>query len=129
MYAKSTYVYSSIFFIPDYTVGTGFTPVQPCSKNRSQFVDYTTGRDFHPAPEDESFLNLYIVYLNFHKLQVFSSNWCYFFTVAQPYVQVVLLHAVLRNAILQIVNHLQIRIQIFHALIFLLDVQYFQTYS
>ncbi len=39
---------------PDFTVGTGITPVRLIVAN--QFVDYTTGRELHPAPEDESCL-------------------------------------------------------------------------
>ncbi len=36
----------TLFFShPDFTVGLGITPSQPLS----QFVDYTTGREFHPA--------------------------------------------------------------------------------
>jgi len=34
-----------IFSHPDFTVGLGITPSQP----RERFVDYTTGREFHPA--------------------------------------------------------------------------------
>jgi len=49
MYTKSTYVLSSIFFIPDYTVGTGFSPVQPYSiRNTVRGLYHRSG--FTPCP-------------------------------------------------------------------------------
>ena len=35
---------SNIFFHPDYTVGTGITPV-----HAKWLADFTAGREFHPA--------------------------------------------------------------------------------
>ncbi len=45
---------------PDFTVGTGVTPVQPIEISSWTL---TTGRELHPAPEDESifFLTLLII--------------------------------------------------------------------
>jgi len=42
---QGTRAKSHIFFHPDYTVGLGVTPSQP----RERLVDYTTGRELHPA--------------------------------------------------------------------------------
>ncbi|OJG87474.1 hypothetical protein RV16_GL000621 [Enterococcus saccharolyticus] len=40
---------------PDYTVGIGISPIQPLIKSGSWTI--TTGRELHPAPEDEPLLN------------------------------------------------------------------------
>ncbi len=39
---------------PDYTVGIGFAPIQPLVISSSW--TFTTGRELHPAPEDEPLL-------------------------------------------------------------------------
>ena len=54
----TTTIQRSIFFHPDYTVGSGISPNQPCwtcAKQRSRTV--TAGREFHPA------LKIYFVLL------------------------------------------------------------------
>ena len=38
-------LWRSIFFHPDYTAGTGITPVQ------LSLADFTAGRESHPAPK------------------------------------------------------------------------------
>ena len=38
-----------IFFHPDYTVGTGVTPVQPRTKGGTQVADYAAGWDMLPT--------------------------------------------------------------------------------
>lgn len=65
---------SSIFFIPDYTVGTGITPVQ---QSAASLVDFTTGRDLHPAPEDESYyiLYLFLVHTYYTKFTTIVNIW------------------------------------------------------
>ena len=44
-----------VFSHPDYTVGTGITPVQPLI-NDKRVMDSTIGRDLHPTPKTFRFL-------------------------------------------------------------------------
>ncbi len=44
-----------IFFHPDFTVGTGITPVQP-AMNHCEVVDFHHRSGISPCPEDESYL-------------------------------------------------------------------------
>ena len=44
------YPWRSIFFHPDYTVGTGISPVQLA------LADFTAGRESHPAPKTVFYL-------------------------------------------------------------------------
>jgi len=44
-----------VFSHPDYTVGTGISPVQPFIKDK-RVMDFTIGRDLHPTPKTFRFL-------------------------------------------------------------------------
>ena len=51
---------SSVFYHPDYTVGSGITPDQPTRNGR--LMDYTIGREFHPAPKTIYTFNWILIY-------------------------------------------------------------------
>ena len=55
---------------PDYTVGIGISPIQLFLQNRSWTI--TTGREFHPAPEDEPYIILftYSLYISIQKRNI-----------------------------------------------------------
>lgn len=54
---------------PDYTVGIGISPIQLFFlQNRSWTI--TTGREFHPAPEDEP----YIIFVYIFIIHIYSKN-------------------------------------------------------
>lgn len=41
----------NIFYHPDFTVGTGISPVQSRFYLKTGVADFTAGREFHPAPK------------------------------------------------------------------------------
>lgn len=50
-YLKFNYSNKPYLLYPDFTVGIGISPIQLLLRNSSWTL--TTGREFHPAPEDE----------------------------------------------------------------------------
>ncbi len=55
-------MFANVFFHPDYTVGTGLTPVQ--SKVSFRVADYTADREFHPALKNS--VQKYFIFLTWN---------------------------------------------------------------
>ena len=52
-----------VFSHPDFTVGTGISPVQPLIRDK-RVMDFTIGRDLHPTPKTFRFYSIInIVYV------------------------------------------------------------------
>jgi hypothetical protein len=57
---------------PDFTVGIGISPIQLLQKSRSWTI--TTGRELHPAPEDEPYI--YNTSIIIHKKSQLTNFLC-----------------------------------------------------